>query len=65
MTRDPVCGMQVDETRTTATSVYRGQTCYFCSKACQQMFEKAPEKYAARGGQGNSQSLDQEAAWRK
>jgi YHS domain-containing protein len=45
MTRDPVCGMQVDEKRTTTTVVYNGKTYYFCSAACQQAFEKAPEKY--------------------
>ncbi|MBI3988357.1 MAG: YHS domain-containing protein [candidate division NC10 bacterium] len=46
MTTDPVCGMEVDETKATATSVYHGKTFYFCSTGCQQTFEKAPDKYA-------------------
>lgn len=53
MTRDPVCGMQVDEHRTTATFVYAGKTYYFCSKACQHTFEHAPESYAKEGGDGH------------
>jgi YHS domain-containing protein len=52
MTRDPVCGMQVDERRTTATFVSGGKTYYFCSKACQQAFENAPEKYATHDDHG-------------
>jgi YHS domain-containing protein len=53
MTRDPVCGMQVDERRTTATFVYGGKTYYFCSKACQQAFENAPQKYATPDDHGD------------
>jgi YHS domain-containing protein len=53
MTRDPVCGMQVDEGRTTATFVYGGKTYYFCSKACQQAFENAPEKYVTQDDHGD------------
>jgi Cu+-exporting ATPase len=45
MTKDPVCGMQVDETKTRTTAVYNGKTYYFCSTACQQAFEKAPKQY--------------------
>jgi Cu+-exporting ATPase len=52
MKQDPVCGMQVDETRTTTTAVHGGETYYFCSKACQHTFEKAPEQYAKPGSQG-------------
>jgi len=46
MVKDPVCGMNVDEAKAAATTVYRSQTYYFCSKGCQAAFEKAPEKYA-------------------
>lgn len=45
MTKDPVCGMQVDEAHAAATSQYRGQTLYFCSAACKAAFDKHPEKY--------------------
>jgi Cu+-exporting ATPase len=48
MVKDPVCGMNVDESRAAATAVYRGQTYHFCSQGCKATFDKAPEKYAAR-----------------
>ncbi len=46
MTKDPVCKMEVDEKTTVATSTYRGQIYFFCSKGCKEKFEQAPEKYA-------------------
>lgn len=45
MAKDPVCGMQVDEKKAAATSVYQGVTYYFCTQACKTAFDKAPEKY--------------------
>ena len=50
MTKYPVCGMQVDEQMAIASAVYQGKTYYFCSKACQQTFEKAPEKSPNNAG---------------
>jgi Cu+-exporting ATPase len=44
--RDPVCGMEVDEKSAPAKSVYRGRTYYFCSKACRMQFDENPGKYA-------------------
>jgi len=46
MAKDPVCGMSVDETRTTLKSEHKGKTYYFCSPACQANFRKNPEQYA-------------------
>ncbi len=46
MAKDPVCGMNVDEAKAAATSVYGGKTYYFCSAACKATFEKTPAKYA-------------------
>ena len=43
--KDPVCNMDVDEKKAAATSVYKGETYYFCAKICQEKFEKEPEKY--------------------
>ncbi len=48
MTKDPVCGMDVDERKAEATAVYSGKTYYFCSNGCKVAFEKTPEKYVAR-----------------
>ncbi|MDQ7820742.1 MAG: YHS domain-containing protein [Armatimonadota bacterium] len=50
MATDPVCGMQVDERKAAGTSVYRGQTFYFCSSGCKAAFDKEPEKYAQHTG---------------
>jgi YHS domain-containing protein len=46
MTKDPVCGMSVDERKATATSVYQGKTYHFWSPGCKTTFEKERGKYA-------------------
>ena len=48
MTKDPVCGMEVDEKKATATSVYHGQTYYFCTQTCKKALEGAQEKYVGK-----------------
>jgi Cu(I)/Ag(I) efflux system membrane fusion protein len=51
VTKDPVCGMDVDPPRAAAagrTSVYRGATYVFCSDLCKKQFDQEPGKYAAR-----------------
>lgn len=48
MTKDPVCGMDVDEKKAPATLVYKGETYYFCTQACKRAFEKNPQKYVKR-----------------
>lgn len=45
MAVDPVCGMNVDESKAAATSSYKGQTYYFCAKVCKESFDKDTEKY--------------------
>ena len=50
MAKDPVCGMQVDEKKSAASSVYHGTTYYFCAPACKVAFEKSPEKFIAKSG---------------
>lgn len=47
MTKDPVCGMEVDETKSPHASAYQGQTYAFCGAGCKARFDKAPEKYLA------------------
>src|SRR5579864_2130013 len=46
MTKDPVCGMKVDETNAKAQTTYHGQKYSFCSDECRQKFEQNPEQYA-------------------
>jgi YHS domain-containing protein len=48
MTKDPVCGMDVDEKKAAAQSAHRGKTYYFCSEACKTKFQKEPERHAER-----------------
>ena len=48
MEKDPVCGMQVDKERAAATSVYKGNTYYFCNPRCKALFDKDPEKLLER-----------------
>jgi len=55
VTKDPVCGFNVDESKAKAAgfqSTFKDQTYYFCSAGCQQHFEKNPERYAEKPGGG-------------
>lgn len=45
MTKDLICGMDVDENNPPFTTVYMGKTYYFCCNACKREFEREPEKY--------------------
>ena len=56
MTRDPVCGMDVDPRTAAGKSDCQGQTYYFCSAGCKKAFDKEPAKYAvkAAGHSGHS-----------
>jgi YHS domain-containing protein len=45
MAIDPVCKMTVDEEHPAATSVYKGQTYYFCATGCKSAFDEDPERY--------------------
>lgn len=49
MTKDPVCGMDIDETKAEHTATYQGQTYYFCSPMCKTKFSTNPAKYAGGG----------------
>ena len=45
MAKDPVCGMDVDETKAGAAVYYEEKTYFFCAPGCKATFLKAPEKY--------------------
>jgi Cu+-exporting ATPase len=45
MAKDPVCGMDVDETTAKHTAEYDGQTYYFCAPGCKKSFEAEPRTY--------------------
>ena len=48
MVKDPVCGMQVDESKAPAQTQYQGKTYYFCSSACKTKFDANPSQYAQK-----------------
>jgi YHS domain-containing protein len=45
MGTDPVCGMQVDESKDTLALPYEERTYYFCSEGCRAEFQRHPEDY--------------------
>jgi Cu+-exporting ATPase len=45
MAIDPVCKMEVDETKAAATSECKGKKYYFCAIGCKKAFDQDPEKY--------------------
>ncbi|HMC90109.1 MAG TPA: YHS domain-containing protein, partial [Gemmataceae bacterium] len=45
---DPVCGMTVDPESAAGSTVYQGQTYYFCNPLCQQKFETDPKRYLGK-----------------
>lgn len=49
MTKDPVCGMEVDETKASGKSTVGGRTYYFCSDACKKRFDQNPGEFTAAG----------------
>ena len=43
--RDPVCGMEMDPARSSASFVYQGKTYYFCAEGCQRLFSEDPSRF--------------------
>jgi len=52
MVKDPVCGMNVDETKTKHSSTFQGETYHFCSAGCKARFDADPAGYAGSGLRG-------------
>ena len=48
MTKDPVCGMQVDEKKAAGKRDFQGQTYYFCSSGCMEKFDRNPQQYTRK-----------------
>ena len=48
MTKDPVCGMEVDEKNAAARAKVGGRTYYFCSVACKSRFDKDPKQFTTK-----------------
>ncbi len=45
MSKDPVCGMEVNPEEAAGTVEYKGETYYFCAPGCKNAFEKNPEQF--------------------
>lgn len=48
MAKDPVCGMEVEESKAAAKTEYKGVTYYFCAPGCKVAFDREPEKYIGK-----------------
>ena len=48
MAKDPVCGMDVDPKKAEVTSIYKGETIYFCNPRCRERFNADPESFMVR-----------------
>lgn len=53
MTRDPVCGMEIQGTPA-YTLDYHGQMYYVCSGDCKSRFQAEPDKYASSAMEATS-----------
>ena len=42
---DPVCKMQIEDTKAAGKSEHGGTTYYFCAVGCKKAFDKDPHKY--------------------
>ena len=51
MRTDPVCGMQIEESKAVGLSDYQGRAFYFCSAICKTDFDDEPEKYVNQTGE--------------
>lgn len=46
MSKDPVCGMNVDENNSQYRSEHKGKQYSFCSEQCKSKFDQNPEQYS-------------------
>ena len=45
MTKDFVCGMDIDEKKAGASYDFKGRTYYFCAAGCKDEFARSPERF--------------------
>jgi len=48
MSKDPVCGMMIDEKTAAGQSGHEGTTYYFCAAICKTKFDQDPKRYVGR-----------------
>ena len=54
MVKDLVCDMMIDPKKAAGTTVYQGQTYYFCSTGCKTEFDKSPQKFVSKAAPAQS-----------
>lgn len=58
MSKDPVCGRNVQDIDGSIRSVHGGQTYHFCSEKCKQEFERDPASYVPRDNRADDLTQD-------
>lgn len=53
MAKDPVCNMNVDESKATIKAEHGGETYYFCAQGCKDRFLADPGRYLGGGAQSH------------
>ena len=48
ISKDPVCGMNVDQAKAAGRSEHDGEAYYFCCSGCKAKFDAAPEQYLGK-----------------
>jgi membrane fusion protein, copper/silver efflux system len=56
-TKDLVCGMDIDISKDTLKSQYKGKTYYFCGSNCKKSFDTNPEEYVQQGMAGQDMEM--------
>ena len=46
--KDPICSMMIESDTAAGSSVYEGETYYFCGAGCKKAFDEDPAKYSAK-----------------
>lgn len=62
MVKDPVCGMDVDETKARHSSDWDGKKHFFCSAGCKARFDADPAKFAHEPGEAMHRAATPQAA---
>jgi YHS domain-containing protein len=46
--QDPVCGMDIEPSKSVGKSESRGKAYFFCSRLCKEKFDKNPQQYVGK-----------------
>ncbi|MBI4535644.1 MAG: YHS domain-containing protein [Ignavibacteriae bacterium] len=57
MTRDVVCGMQIELAMAAGKSAFNGQIYFFCAPGCKKAFDKDPERFVREDGRSVNAAL--------